>query len=162
VFHKVWCSEEECPRIVCLCGSTRFAQEFMLAQFQETMAGHIVLTVGCFPRKADGTWDTMRVSAEQKVTLDALHKRKIDLADEILVINVNGYIGESTRSEIAYARMRGKPVRYRDISTDGGLTWTVTDGVQVWIHLGHGLVRSEGDILVEAPLRITCREEVKV
>jgi cell division protein FtsB len=49
---------------------------------------------------------------EQKIALDELHKRKIDLADEVLVLNVGGYIGESTRSEIEYARKLGKPVRY--------------------------------------------------
>jgi hypothetical protein len=102
----------ERPKIDCLCGSTRFANEFMRAQFQETIAGKNVLTVGCFPRKADGSWDRMIVTDEQKVKLDALHFRKIELADEILVLDVAKYIGESTSNEIRHALELGKPVRY--------------------------------------------------
>jgi hypothetical protein len=104
---------EDRPRIVCLCGSTRFANEFMQAQFAETVAGKIVLTVGCFPRKPDGSWDRMQVTDKQKIHLDALHFRKIELADEVFVIDVGGYIGESTRNEINHALKLGKPIRYR-------------------------------------------------
>lgn len=100
------------PTIVCLCGSTRFADVFMAAQFRETIAGKIVLTVGSFPRKADGSWDRMVVTDAQKVELDVLHKRKIDLADEILVINVGGYIGDSTAGEMAHAVIKNKRIRY--------------------------------------------------
>lgn len=126
-------SDIQTPRVVCLCGSTRFMQEFLAMQFQETLAGRIVLSVGCFPRNADGSWDAAMVSPEQKHQLDQLHLRKIDLADEICVINVNGYIGDSTRNEITYARSLGKPVRYRDISSDGGKTWITTHGIEVWV-----------------------------
>lgn len=104
------------PPIVCLCGSTRFAAEFMVAQFNETIAGRIVLTVGCFPRKADGSWDRAVVSDEQKVQLDALHFRKIEMADEVFVVNVGGYVGESTAREIAHARSLGKPIRWWDVA----------------------------------------------
>ncbi|SRR6266436_4660877 len=107
-----WLNRQDVPRIVCLCGSTRFADEFMAAQFSETLAGNIVLTVGCFPRKTDGTWDRMQVSDEQKIALDVLHKEKIRLADEVFVLNVGGYIGESTRSEIEFAEELGRPIRY--------------------------------------------------
>lgn len=100
------------PKIVCLCGSTRFANEFMKAQFDETVAGNIVLTVGCFPRKPDGSWDRMVITDEQKIALDALHFRKIELADEILVINVGSYVGESTRNEIKHAKSLNKPIRW--------------------------------------------------
>jgi hypothetical protein len=100
------------PHIVCLCGSTRFPDAFMAAQFAETIAGKIVLTVGCFPRNADGSWDRMKVTHEQKIALDVLHKQKIDLADEVFIVNVGGYIGDSTRSEIAHAVRRGKPIRW--------------------------------------------------
>lgn len=99
-------------RIVCLCGSTRFAKEFMEAQFRETIAGHIVLTVGCFPRKADGSWDRMVVTDAQKIELDKLHFDKIKMADEVFVINVGGYVGDSTRNEIAYATELERPIRY--------------------------------------------------
>lgn len=103
----------ERPDIVCLCGSTRFKDAFDEANYQETMAGRIVLSVG-FMMHASGNRHGQDVGAtpEQKIALDNLHKRKIDLADEVFVLNVGGYIGDSTRSEIDYAVSRGKPVRY--------------------------------------------------
>lgn len=95
------------PRIVCLCGSTKFKDEFLEATCKETWDGNIVLSVGFFGH-ADGLVFTDR----DKSQLDELHKRKIDLADEVFVINVGGYVGSSTRSEINYAVAHGKPVRY--------------------------------------------------
>lgn len=107
------------PKIVCLCGSTKFYQEFQKANYQETGKGHIVLSVGFFmhnPQLVHG--QTLGIkSPEQKTMLDELHKRKIDLCDEVLVIDIGQYIGESTRSEIDYAITHGKPVRY--ISQEG-------------------------------------------
>lgn len=100
------------PRIVCLCGSTRFMEAWQKANIDETLAGRIVLSVGC-NTKSDA--DLQRLGAltdETKAKLDELHLRKIDLADEILVLNVGGYIGNSTRNEIAYATKTGKPIRY--------------------------------------------------
>jgi len=97
------------PTVVCLCGSTRFHEAFREANRTETMAGRIVLTVGFFAHSAD---QTQECTPEQKVALDELHKRKIDLADEILVLNVDKYVGDSTRSEINYAREHGKVIRY--------------------------------------------------
>lgn len=96
------------PLVVCLCGSTKFKETFVKANFDLTRQGKIVVTVGWFSH-ADPTYTP---TAEEKAALDELHKRKIDLADEILVLDVGGYIGESTRSEIAYAHSTGKPVRY--------------------------------------------------
>lgn len=96
------------PIIVCLCGSTRFSEAFKKANFDETLAGRIVLTIGC-DSKSD---EALGLTEQDKTRLDKLHKRKIDLADEILVLNVNGYIGESTQSEIDYATRRNKRVRY--------------------------------------------------
>lgn len=98
----------ERPKIVCLCGSTRFYDAFQEANFQQTMDGNIVLTVGFYASQ-----DGLRpegVTAEEKEQLDELYRRKIDLADEILVLNVGGYVGDSTRGEIEYARSLGKPV----------------------------------------------------
>jgi hypothetical protein len=103
------CWARKFPRVVCLCGSTKFKQEFIDANFRETMAGKIVLTVGWFSH-SDGNIYTP--TQAEKVALDELHKRKIDLADEVLVINVGGYIGESTKSEIDYAERTGKPITY--------------------------------------------------
>jgi len=97
------------PPIVCLCGSTRFKQTFIEKNFQLTMAGWIVLSVGWFCH-ADG--DVYEPTAEEKAALDELHKRKIDLADSVYVLNVGGYIGESTRGEIEYAAAQGKTIRY--------------------------------------------------
>jgi len=108
---KPFIDEEICkdrPKIVCLCGSGRFKQAFDEAEFNETLSGKIVLTIGC------NTHDVARSQELQqyKPMLDALHKHKIDLCDEVLVLNVDGYIGESTRSEIEYAEAHGKLVRY--------------------------------------------------
>ena len=96
------------PTIVCLCGSTRFMEIFQHANLVETLAGRIVLTVGC-DTKSDAM---LGLSESVKAQLDELHKRKIDLADEILVLNVGGYVGSSTRSEIDYAIAHGKRVRW--------------------------------------------------
>lgn len=101
------------PRVVCLCGSTRFYEEFQKANYMETMKGNIVLSVGFFPHSAEQAHgENVACTVEQKIALDELHKRKIDLADEILVLNVGGYIGDSTHSEITYAITHGKHVRY--------------------------------------------------
>lgn len=102
------------PRIVCLCGSTRFYEAFQQANYSETMAGRIVLSVGFYPHSSaiHGHGEGVGHNSVEKVALDELHKRKIDLADEVFVLNVGGYIGESTRSEIEYALAHDKPVRY--------------------------------------------------
>lgn len=102
------------PTIVCLCGSTRFSDAYQRANFNETLAGKIVLTIGCDMRgDAELFADYSEAAREMvKQRLDELHKRKIDLADEILVLNVGGYIGSSTRGEIDYARNLGKHIRY--------------------------------------------------
>lgn len=109
-------TSQRIPRIVCLCGSTRFHKEFMQANFQETMKGNIVLSVGFFAHAkeemANIHGEGVGITDEDKIKLDELHKRKIDLADEILVLNVGGYIGDSTRSEIQYATRHGRQVRY--------------------------------------------------
>jgi len=101
----------EMPTIVCLCGSTRFGEAFNEANLRLTLAGEIVLTVGC-DTKSDNELFTPERLAWLKPMLDELHKRKIDLADYIFVLNVGGYIGESTRSEINYAKAHGKRVEY--------------------------------------------------
>ena len=95
-------------KIITLCGSTRFRDEFLAAQKRLTLEGNIVISVGLFGHSGDEeVWTNLT-----KVMLDDMHKRKIDLADEIFVINVGGYIGTSTRSEIDYAIQTDKIVRY--------------------------------------------------
>lgn len=98
------------PVIVCLCGSTRFMDAFHEANRLLSLEGKIVLTVEIVTY--DGADDPQRADPEQKRRLDELHLRKIDLANEVLVLNVGGYIGESTRAEIAYANMTGKTIRW--------------------------------------------------
>ena len=102
-------------RIITLCGSTRFKDEFMETQKRLTLEGNIVISVGLFGHSGDNeVWESMDEGTltKTKEMLDDMHKRKIDMADEIFVINVDGYIGSSTRSEIEYAQATGKPVRY--------------------------------------------------
>jgi hypothetical protein len=103
---------QERPLVVCLCGSTRFYDAFLTANYRETMAGKIVLSVGFFVNSAGVHGEGVGVDPGQKMALDQLHKRKIDLADEVLVLNVGGYIGASTASEVQYATRIGKPIRY--------------------------------------------------
>ena len=95
-------------KVVTLCGSTRFKEQFLEAQKRLTLEGNIVISVGLFGHSGDNeVW-----TEGTKEMLDDMHKRKIDMADEIFVINVGGYIGSSTRSEIEYAQAHGKTVNY--------------------------------------------------
>lgn len=101
------------PIVVCLCGSTRFYDDFQRAYFNETMAGKIVLSVGFFVHSsATAHGEQVGITPEQKEMLDRLHLSKIDMADEVLIINKDGYIGESTRNELLYALSEGVRVRY--------------------------------------------------
>ncbi len=99
--------QRKTPEIVTLCGSTKFKKEFLDAQKKLTLEGSIVISVGFF-----GHADNDPVSEEQKIELNVLHFRKIDISDSIFVVNVKGYIGESTKREISYARSTGKFVQY--------------------------------------------------
>ena len=102
-------------KVITLCGSTRFKAEFMEAQKRLTLEGNIVISVGLFGHSGDHeVWENMDEGTltKTKDMLDDMHKRKIDMADEIFVINLGGYIGSSTRSEIEYAKSTGKDVRY--------------------------------------------------
>ena len=95
-------------KVITLCGSTRFKDQFFEAQKRLTLEGNIVISVGLFGHSGDNEVWTEGI----KEMLDDMHKRKIDMADEIFVINVGGYIGSSTRSEIEYAMEHGKAVHY--------------------------------------------------
>lgn len=102
-------------KVITLCGSTKFKAEFMKVQKDLTLQGNIVISLGLFSHFGDNTAledmdeDTL---TKTKELLDDMHKRKIDMADEIFVINVDGYIGESTKNEIEYALNAGKKVNY--------------------------------------------------
>lgn len=94
--------------VITLCGSTRFKDKFLDAQKRLTLEGNIVISVGLFGHSGDDeVW-----TEGTKAMLDDMHKRKIDMADSIYVINVGGYIGESTRSDIEYAKKNGKDILY--------------------------------------------------
>lgn len=102
-------------KVITLCGSTRFKDEFLRVQKELTLKGNIVISAGLFGNGGDSeTWENMEKGTltKTKEMLDDMHKRKIDMADEIFVINVGGYIGESTKSEIEYAIDNGKKVNY--------------------------------------------------
>lgn len=104
-------------KVITLCGSTRFKDAFMEAQKRLTLDGNIVISVGLFGHSGDSeVWEGMDEGTltRTKEMLDDMHKRKIDMSDEIYVINVGGYIGSSTRSEIEYALRTGKKVRYME------------------------------------------------
>lgn len=102
------------PTVVCLCGSTRFWKAFQDSNLCETLDGKIVLSVACDTRSDQELFGQMTEFEfdEIEAQLDELHLRKIDLADEILILNVGGYIGESTQRELDYARGQGKVVRF--------------------------------------------------
>ena len=102
------------PTIVTLCGSTKFKEQFTEHQLKETLAGHIVLTIGCNIRSDQEIFASYSASGLRliKAKLDILHLHKIAISDEILVLNVGGYIGESTEREIEYAKSIGVRIRY--------------------------------------------------
>lgn len=106
----------ERPRIVCLCGSTLFWKTFQQASLLETLAGKIVLSIGAMTGSDDDHFQHLPKEHYEKVKaeLDELHLRKIELADEVLILNVGGYVGESTQRELDYARKLGKRVRLWD------------------------------------------------
>ena len=95
-------------KVITLCGSTRFKDAFLEAQKRLTLEGNIVISVGLFGHSGDDEVWTEGI----KEMLDDMHRSKIDMADEIYVINVRGYIGSSTRGEIEYAKATGKTVNY--------------------------------------------------
>lgn len=100
------------PPITVLCGSTRFKDAWYEQGKRLTHAGHIVLSVGDLDTSSAARDVNVPIDPDLKLALDELHKRKIDLADEVFVLNVGGYVGESTRSEIEYANKIGRPIHY--------------------------------------------------
>ena len=97
-------------KVITLCGSTKFKDDFIREQKRLTLEGNIVLTVGLFGHSGD--MDLFTESTKEM--LDDMHKRKIDMSDEIFVINKGGYIGSSTKSEIEYATKTNKKINYME------------------------------------------------
>lgn len=107
------------PKIICLCGSTRFTDQMLVKEWELTKVGYIVLSWCALPGwySSGHTGAQMAEQEGVKEIVDEGHKRKIDVADEVLVINIDGYVGKSTRSEIDYAVAHGKPVSYVESPT---------------------------------------------
>ena len=97
-------------KVITLCGSTKFKDDFLKEQKRLTLEGNIVISVGLFGHSGDNE----AMDIKTKEMLDDMHKRKIDMADEIFVINKNKYIGSSTKSEIEYALKNNKVVKYME------------------------------------------------
>lgn len=104
------------PTIVVICGSTRFMDEMTAADCELTWAGNIVVKPGCNMKIADKLWADETEAEAGKQRLDELHRAKIRLADQVLI--VGNYIGTSTTAEIAYARQLGKPVTFTHPEVD--------------------------------------------
>ena len=95
-------------KVITLCGSTKYKEDFERVNRELTLAGNIVISVGCYGHSGDVLTD------EQKVLLDELHKRKIDLSDAIYVIDKDGYVGDSTHQEIMYANQHNKEIYFME------------------------------------------------
>jgi hypothetical protein len=98
--------------VVTLCGSMRFGDELARLETELSLAGHVVLAPVALDPSAE-------VTAEQVARLGRIHLQKVAMADEVLVVNVGGYVGDSTRREIAHARDRGIAVRFLEPESDG-------------------------------------------
>ena len=107
------------PKIICLCGSTRFTDEMLVMQWELTKLGIIVLSWCALPKRYFSGDDKAHIGDQEgvKKIVETLHLCKIDLADEVFVINKNGYIGESTGREIEYAKANSKPIKYLEVIT---------------------------------------------
>lgn len=108
------------PKIICLCGSTKFTVEMLIKQWELTKQGYIVLTWCALPDEYLKGEDKAHIGEQEgvKVVVDEVHLCKIDLADEVFILNVGGYIGNSTRKEIEYAQKLGKPINYLETLND--------------------------------------------
>ena len=95
-------------KIICLIGSTKYFHAFTKVNEYETLQGNIVLSCGVFKTKLSGAL----LQNHDKEALDGLHKDKIRMSDDVIVINAENYIGDSTQSEIDYAKALGKVIRY--------------------------------------------------
>ena len=94
-------------KVITLCGSIKFKEEFLKMQEKLTLNGNIVLTPNFFQ-----SIKKEEINEQTKKMLDEMHRQKIDMSDVIYVINVNGYIGESTKNEIEYAKSKNKEILY--------------------------------------------------
>jgi hypothetical protein len=110
------------PKIICLCGSTRFTEIMLIQQWELTKQGYVVLSWCALPDSYFSGKDKTHIGDQEgvKKIVDEVHLRKIDFADEVFILNVGGYIGESTARELAYAKERGKKIRYLEPTKELG------------------------------------------
>ncbi len=126
------------PEVICMCGSTKFADLMAAISWEFEKTGRIVLHVNYVPEwyvKNEG-WTESSHGAEQsglKKQLDELHCRKIDICDKVFVCNFDNYIGESTRAEIEYAKKIGKPVSYLSVGYPCDIDSTVQKVIEWWL-----------------------------
>jgi hypothetical protein len=108
------CEDDDFPEIVVLCGSTRFWKTFQQVSLSETLAFRIVLNIGAASGTDDDHFGNLPRAEYDAVKekLDLLHMKKIDLADRVIILNVGGYIGKSTRKELLYAIGQGKKITF--------------------------------------------------
>lgn len=101
-------------KVICLCGSTRFTDIMLVHQWELTKQGFVVLSWCALPDWYFQEGKKTHVGDQEGVReiVDEVHLRKIDLSDEVFILNVNGYIGESTRNELNYAKSKGKAIRF--------------------------------------------------
>ena len=104
--------------VITLCGSTKYKNDFLMVNKWLTLQGNVVISVAMF-----GHVDKEPLYSDEKEILDEIHKRKIDLANEIFVVDIDGYIGSSTQGEIEYAKSKGKDVRYLSTETTEFEKW---------------------------------------
>lgn len=102
------------PKVICLCGSTRFTDIMLIKQWELTKQGYIVLSWCALPDSYFKGEPKSHVGDQEgvKEIVDEIHLRKIDLADEVLILNVDGYIGESTMKELKYAQRKHKKLHF--------------------------------------------------
>lgn len=132
---------EDRPPIVCLCGSTRFKDTYTAENGRLTLEGCIVLSCGQFAGAGD------EVTAEQKEALDRLHREKVRLADEVRIMNVGGYIGESTRREVEFALSLDKPITFLENERPGTVAECLSCGRRGFVPFVHARARREFGML---------------
>ena len=108
--------DKDFPKIICLCGSTRFTELMLIKQWELTKQGYVVLSWCALPDSYFNGEPKSHVGDEEgvKEIVDEVHMRKIDLADEVHVLNIEGYIGNSTRKELNYAKKQGKIIKFTE------------------------------------------------
>ena len=102
-------NNKETYPVVVLCGSTRFKDEFEKVSRELTLSGYIVISLSVYSH-----YDNLNLNKDQINMLTNIQYQKIDMADEIYVINKYGYMGSGTIKEIEYAKSKGKVIRYME------------------------------------------------